>query len=113
MTALHCGHWIGPGAREEDSCEATQSSRQASWAVRAQGQGEVQREEVGRSSVESAKQIQHFRGSESVGARGGCAGRVCCWEVEGEAEVGEGVLRRRVWESSTEVVECGRLGRRV
>jgi hypothetical protein len=107
---------MAPGACEEDSCEATQSSRQASWAVRAQGQGEVQREEVGESSVESAKQIQHLRGSESVGARAGGGGRVCCCEVAGEAEVGgveEGVLRRRVWESSMEVVECGRLGRRI
>jgi hypothetical protein len=71
MFALHCGHCIFGGPLRwffGDSRSATQSSRHASCAVRAHGQGDRQSEDVGSSSVSSEKHIQHFRGSLFDGA---------------------------------------------
>ena len=67
ISDLHCGHCILGNApvrfRDEGaSRSATQSSRQDSCAVSAQGHGDRQAEEVGVSSVSSAKHIQHLRG---------------------------------------------------
>ena len=78
ISDLHCGHCIRGGmvVRFRDagaSRSATQSSRQDSCAVRAHGHGERQGVESGVSSVSSAKQIQHLRGSEE-GGEGGEAG---------------------------------------
>lgn len=96
-------------ALEGDSVSAIQSSRHSSCATRAHGQGLRQGEVVGVSSVESAKQIQHFltEGSSSAErlARCGCALSVCSGEV---ASFG-GLLRKRVCESS-EVAERVRMG---
>ena len=67
---LHCGHCIfgrSAFARRDDgaSRSATQSRRQDSCAVSAQGHGDRHAEDVGVSSVSSAKHIQHFCGSYS------------------------------------------------
>jgi len=86
---------------------ATQSSRQAWCAVRAQGQGETHSESAGVSSVSSEKQIQHLRGSGAGGAVEEPA--VACAVEMGELGLGEsfceeegdvGVSISNVWESS-------------
>jgi hypothetical protein len=53
-----------------DSMSAIQSSRQASCATRAQGQGSLQADVSGPSSLSSEKQIQHFFRSLSSGSCG-------------------------------------------
>ena len=114
MSDLHCGHWIFAGARVcrlavGASRSATQSRRQDSWAVSAQGQGDRQADEVGVSSVSSAKQIQHFRGSSAEDC---CCGEGDFWIASvGEAGVDD-LLRTTVWESSEDSEGGGLRGRR-
>ena len=102
--ALHCGHstfdvFPLPGA----SRSATQSRRQASCAVSAQGHGDRHREDVGLSSVSSPKHIQHFRGSVVDGAECGSGLGVFCdcgASGFGDDSEDEGWLRKTVCESS-------------
>ena len=101
IVALHCGHSIFGAslfALRDDgaSKSATQSRRQDSCAVSAQGHGDLHIEDVGVSSVSSAKHIQHFRGSLSSDSAERSRGCSCTFS---EGGVEPGVLRSNVCES--------------
>ena len=112
ISLLHCGHSIllgRPRARFGASTSAIQSSRQASCAVSAQGQGLRHSEDMGVSSLSSAKHIQHLRRSFVSWRCGGLGLSDCLPSRSGGSSEGlEGLFRSTVCESS-DIVELSTL----